>query len=241
MIAAPFVNDEFLRWLDPEKPDYDSARRVIIAAYNLATGSNIDPIWPKDDKRLIPVVIWLNRLEMDGVETCFIIAKRQLTRLFSSCLSSKVSYLAQHYCDICRSSKTIATIPIRIRSRSHQASTPAVKAAFKKAISHRLVSAHRYARERLCVHITVACSNSSRTIDLDNAAKLLLDSMKGTVFEDDSQVDHLSILRVRACGEEDYLYLHIGSSTVNEHHDLVFAGVHHSWAGQAPLNLEEFM
>ena len=240
MAIASFLNDEFIQWLAQENPDYERARAAIIVAYNQETNSNLDPFGAKDDVQLIAVVAWLNRLETNDIETGFWARRPKLTRLFSTCISSKINYLAQHHCDLCRCDFPIETIPIRIRPRSHQAATPAIKVAFKKAIAQRLGNSHNYAKARLCIHIVVACGRSSRTGDLDNVAKLLLDAMKGTVFDDDCQVDHLSILRVRDAGEEDYIYLHIGRSTLNDHRDMVFVGTHHSWAGQPPVNLDDF-
>lgn len=242
MGTAPFVTEEFLGWLNPERPDYESARKAVILAYNSETGANVDPSVPSDDKSLIPIVYWLNRLQCDGVDTWFYARRPMLTRQFYSSILSKVMSLGQFYCDICRSSTTIVTIPIRIRPRSHQAASPKVKAAFKRALEQRLGTAHNYSLQRLCIHMTVACRQSSRTGDLDNIAKLLLDSMKNIVFEDDGQVDHLNVLRVQCCGDEDYLILRIGGSTLNQHRDVIYAGAEaHSWAGRPPLDLEDFM
>jgi Holliday junction resolvase RusA-like endonuclease len=242
MTPAPFLTDDFIRWLDPECPEYERARVAIIHAFNSETNGVIDPLCAPNSPELIEVVAWLNKLEIDGVETGFRMRRSKLRRLFSACLSSKVVWLAQHNCDLCDLDLPIVTIPIRIRPRSYQASKTKIKNAFKSAIATRLANFHKFSESRLCIHIVIVCGESSRsTGDVDNIAKLMLDAMKGVVFDDDRQVDHLSVLRVRECGDEDYVYLHIGRSTLNQHRDVLFAGVHHSWAVGAPINLDEYL
>lgn len=241
MTSAPFLTDDFVSWLDPERPEYEKAREAIIGAYNNETNSNINPACATNSVELVKVVAWLNKLEMDGVDTGFWASQPKLKRLFSACLSSKVNWLAQHYCDLCDLELPIVTIPIRIRPRSHQASNAKIKRAFKSAIANRLTNSHKYLDCRLCIHLVVVCGKSSKsTGDVDNIAKLMLDAMKGVVFNDDWQVDHLSILRVQDCGEEDYVYLHIGQSRLNQHRNVLFAGVNQSWGVEA-ASLDEYL
>lgn len=241
MKTAPFVTENFLADIAPDTPNYERARIAIIVAYNTATGNSISPNTAYDDPSLIPVIAWLNQLE-DTEETAFWIRRPKLTRMFSACLSSKLNAISQFHCDICRSGFPIGIIPIRIQPRSHQAAIPAVKAAYKKAIASRLANTHNFQSSRLCIHIVLAIGQASKTGDIDNAAKLLLDSMKGVVFNDDKQVDHLSIVRFHTSGDEDFLFVRISDSTLNEHRDVLYSGLHHSWAGiQEPVDLDDYI
>jgi Holliday junction resolvase RusA-like endonuclease len=241
MKTAPFVTDNFLADIDPNAPNYERARTAIIVAYNTATGNSISPKTARDDPSLIPVVVWLNQLE-PSEHTAFYMRRPRLTRMFSACLSSKLSAISQFDCDICRCGFPIVIIPIRIQPRSHQAATSDVKVAFKKAIASRLTNTHNFQSSRLCIHIVLAIGRSSKTGDVDNAAKLLLDSMKGVVFNDDEQVDHLSIVRSRTNGDEDFLFVRITDSTLNEHRDVLYAGQHHSWTGlQETIDLDDYI
>ena len=240
MKLAPFVTDDFLAAINPDAPDYERARAAIITAYNAATGNSVSLNTPQDDVSLLPVVKWLNQLE-PAEETGFRSRRPRLTRMFSACLSSKLNAIAQYHCDICQCGFPIVVIPIRIQPRSHQAASPDIKAAFKKAIASRLAKTHDFASSKLCIHIVLSVGRSSKTGDIDNVAKMLLDSMKGVVFNDDRQVDHLTVVRVKNGGDEDFVYLRISDSTLNEHRDVLYSGQHYSWAGQEPIDLDDYI
>ena len=61
-------------------------------------------------------------------------------------------------------------------------------------------SSARMIAGRVCVDFTLhprmtKTGASKRTVDLDNACKLALDSMQGVLFADDSQIDVLTVRR----------------------------------------------
>ena len=241
MCKAPFLTDEFFKELTLECPNYDFIRTKIIDAYNTTTNSNLDVNLPKDSADLLKVVSWLGNLECSEIETGFILKLPKLRRIFSDCISSKINFLGQQYCNQCKLDFPISTIPIRITPKSHQASKPKIKQAFKQAIKSRLVNSHNYLDARVCISILVICGKKSQSGDLDNIAKLLLDSMKGVIFNDDEQIDHLNIMRINDNSNEDYIIIHVGKSHLNEHQDVLYAGTNHSWAGQEPINLENYL
>ena len=115
------------------------------------------------------------------------------------------------------------------------------KRAFKRAIRHRLSETHHYADNRLCIHITFVIGKKSNQRDVDNMAKLLLDGLQGQMMEDDNQIDHLSLLRLTWKGDEEYIFLHVRESNINRHDDVLYHSMHHSWAGQEELLLDNFI
>ena len=157
-------------------------------------------------------------------------------------LSDKANWLAQQRCHVCHPTSPISVIPIRIRPESWQALDSIDKAAFKAALSHRLSkSPNIKAQEgRVCLTFLFVCSARRRARDLDNMAKLVMDSIKGIVMGDDQNVDHLSLMRLTHEGEEEYVTFRISASNINNHVDVVHTELRHSWAGAEPLKIEDF-
>jgi Holliday junction resolvase RusA-like endonuclease len=157
-------------------------------------------------------------------------------------LSDKASWLAQQRCHVCHPDCPISVISLRIRPELWQALTSINKAAFKAALSHRLSeSPHIKAQQgRVCLTFLFVCSARRRTRDLDNMAKLIMDSIKGIVMGDDRDVDHLNLMRLTHEEEEEYVTFRISASNINNHGDVVHTKLRHSWAGAEPLKIEDF-
>lgn len=49
----------------------------------------------------------------------------------------------------------------------------------------------------ICASVVAIQAGSVRVIDVDNAAKAIIDTMTGIVFPDDRQIEHLSVSRLR--------------------------------------------
>lgn len=52
----------------------------------------------------------------------------------------------------------------------------------------------------ICASVVAVQAGPAGVIDVDNAAKAILDTMKGIVFPDDRQIEHLSVSRLRHPG-----------------------------------------
>ena len=157
-------------------------------------------------------------------------------------LSDKANWLAQQGCHVCHPASPISVIPLRIRPESWQALDSIDKAAFKAALSHRLSrSPHIKAQEgHICLTFLFVCSARRRARDLDNMAKLVVDSIKGIVMGDDRDVDHLNLMRLTHEGEDEYVTFRISASNINNHGDVVHTELRHCWAGAEPLKIEDF-
>lgn len=157
-------------------------------------------------------------------------------------LSGKASWLSQAGCHICKPNGPTSIIPLRIAPQSWQSLDSVDKSAFKAAIAHRLANSSHIVRRdgRICLAILFVCSATRRIKDLDNMAKLLMDSIKGKVMGDDRDVDHLSLIRLNHEGDEEYVVFRICSSTINTHTDVADLSLRHSWAGAESLRIEDF-
>lgn len=157
-------------------------------------------------------------------------------------LSDKARWLSQQPCHVCNPGFPISIIPLRIRPESWQTLGSLNKSAFKAAVSNRLSnSPHTETQDgSICLTILFICSASRRVKDLDNMAKLLMDSIKGIVMGDDRNVDHLNLMRLTHEGEEEFVFIQISGSNINDHSDVVHLEMRHSWAGAEPLKIEDF-
>lgn len=200
--------------------------------YEEVTGA----VWSSDEG-----VAWLMKNYEHLIDGIY--SKRPVThKSVHITLSDKASWLYQSYCRLCHPDSVISNIPLRIRPESWQALDSVNKAAFKAALAHRFSQRPHLRRHngRICLTFLFVCSATRRIRDVDNMAKLLMDSMKGYVMEDDRDVDHLNIMRLVHEGDEEYIGVQIAESNINDHSDVVEASLRHSWAGAEPLDLEAF-
>jgi Holliday junction resolvase RusA-like endonuclease len=179
-------------------------------------------------------VIWLNK---NYTHLDLFTKTPRLEKSAHITLSDKVSWLAQQPCHVCNPDPPIRVIPLRIEPESGQSLTPKNKRAFKAAIVKRLSDGpHHGARyDRVCLTLLFVCSASRNVRDVDNVAKLVMDSIKGIIMGDDRDVDHLNSMRFTHEGEEEYIYVRVSNSNINNHSDVVHTEMMHSWAGAEPL------
>jgi Holliday junction resolvase RusA-like endonuclease len=245
MLTPPRYSPELLNELQKDWPDPIFVRKEIFLAYNRDNAASQISNAPTRDE-LDQVVSWLNK-EDEPLLTYFLKRRSVLMPAFSTSLSSKVSLLSQFNCPICRTSDGLFPVeifPIQIPPVSKQvvSQKKGYRAAFELAIKHRFSKkeASFSKDDRLCVMIVFVTSRKRRTKDLDNMAKAMLDAVKGVLFGDDRSIDHLNLLRL-VSEDEEYVYLNIRKTKINEHHDVLSKHMHHSWAGAETLNLEDFL
>jgi hypothetical protein len=66
-------------------------------------------------------------------------------------------------------------------------------------------------------------------------AKILMDALKGVIMEDDRYVDHLRLTRLANNGGEEYVYVRISNSNLNDHSDVAGNVLLHEWGGMGHL------
>jgi Holliday junction resolvase RusA-like endonuclease len=158
-------------------------------------------------------------------------------------LSDKANWLSQRHCHLCEADSPISIIPLQINPESWQSLSSIDKRAFKKAIRTRLFehkSQHEPLNGRICLSFLFVCKKSRKVRDIDNMAKLFMDSIKGVLMGDDREVDHLNLMRLTHDGDEEYLTVKISTSSINLHNDVVLAKFRHAWADPRPLRIEDY-
>jgi Holliday junction resolvase RusA-like endonuclease len=234
---ASFSEDTFQRALERDTRDIDYVRSKVVDEYNKATGFNLSLSLKSDDPAWREVVRWLNGLDHVG----FVRRTPTLEWLVHSSMSAKINRIAQWHCVFCNTGFPSLVLPVRIKALSYQSTTPKVRAAFKRALKDYLKEKHDFAEKSVCLHITVAIGSSSRIADLDNIAKLFLDALKGSLFRDDRQVEHLSIVRIRTRETEDYVYVRVTPINQTKDDDVLFAKTDHIWAVGDAIDLNNYL
>ena len=72
-------------------------------------------------------------------------------------------------------------------------------------------------------------------------AKLFMDSVKGIIMGDDKDVDHLDIIRLTHNAAEEFVWIRIATSDINDKFNVVVPELQHSWAGAEPIDISEYL
>jgi len=197
------------------------------------------------DKEAGDLVRWFNKMCLQNLDLFELKMERVEVKVprLSTDIADKVNMLSQYHCPICHDSGfPILIIPIRISPQSKQAMAAKKRAAFELAVSeyiHR--SKDKFSiKDRFCLHIVFVLGCSSRDKDLDNMAKALLDALKGSLFGDDLNIDHLSLLKIRHDYEDDYIMVNIRRSNINSTDDLLAPYTHVVW-GRDKIDLDDYI
>jgi Holliday junction resolvase RusA-like endonuclease len=231
--------------LQSDSLDYVEIRAELVRIYNQHHGTRLSTQEGISEDEYISLIRWIRQTDYGTfLSICRRIDKSSSVAIYSLTLSEKISSLAQFHCPICGVSFPVSIIPIRIQPLSYQSSPARLHNAFKRAIAFRLrraQSEQSYFGKRLCVHTVFVTSLKLKEKDVDNMAKLFMDSLQGVLFENDKLVDHLSLMKIRHNEDEEYIFLNIRESKLNNHIDVLLPKLNHSWAGDEFLDLEQFM
>ena len=88
-----------------------------------------------------------------------------------------------------------------------------MREAFKRAITADLERKHfdfsEFAQQTAMRRLTFVVADGRRTADVDNLAKNLLDALQGFAYDNDRQVDHLDLVRLRSRSTEEFMTVRI--------------------------------
>ena len=226
--------------------DIRKIKDEIYYLYRQETDVILDPE-NMSDEEAGDFVRWFNKKCLENLNLFELKIERVEVKVprLSTDIADKVNILSQYHCPICRDSGfPILIIPIRISPQSKQAmaAVPKKRAAFELAVSeyiHR--SKDKFAiNDRFCLHIVFVLGCNSRDKDLDNMSKALLDALKGSLFGDDLNIDHLSLLKIRHGYEDDYIMVNIRRSNINSTDDLLAPYSHVVW-GRDKIDLDDYL
>ena len=141
-------------------------------------------------------------------------------------MAAKLSWLRDSPCTVCPSTTWLETFPIGFPPWSHQKARD-VGPALRRAIETTEPYASHYADRPsltvpLCIRIVFVLGDKARMKDCDNMAKGLLDGLQGLLFSDDSQIEHLDLMKMRNTGSTaGHILVRCATTSVNDHHDVI--------------------
>jgi Holliday junction resolvase RusA-like endonuclease len=246
MGCEPLQKAEVVAALEMRQVDVANVKRLVVESFNEQTGAPValNKAGFLDEADARRLVTWL--------ADCGHLLFREypfLTTPVHTDVGSKAIRLSQQVCPTCYFSAREGNhvdFAIRIKPESPQSTgmTPARIAAYKEAIlSHLKTKTSDFAfggEARLCVRVIFVLDRKRRA-DLDNLAKATVDGFQGAVFDNDRQIDHLSLIRLTGDLDEDYVKVHIHQTSLNDGSDVMFAGSLVKLVGGAALNLDDFL
>lgn len=224
-----------------QSPNGHAGLTKILSTYEESTGRVLSRPTPTENE-LLDVVQWID--EVGDIE--YRRVSIAIPDIYSS-LTSKVNILGQFRCPICSTKEVefpTKIIPIRITPVSKQAIGQQSKkrAAFERAIRYRFKGhvTPLPIDQSVCLLLVFVVRDRGQQKDLDNMAKALIDAVKNILFGDDRKIDHLNIIRIKS-PDEEFVYLNIRQTKLNQHDEVLVPRMLHSWCGEKPLNIEDFI
>ena len=231
-----------LNELNSESPDYLKVKRDVIEAFCKEHNYKINSIDEIPLETQDEISRWLNRKYPDISNFIKYVPVSKF--IFGSSLSSKISTISQFHCPQCDGKHPVIIFPIKIPPISYQTQKTKLRNAFKRAIRSYFSNkknSHYFGKNRICLQLVFINGLSTKEKDVDNMAKLLVDSFEEILYKNDRQIDHLNLMKIRWDGDEEYVYVNIRQSTLNNHNNVLFDKIFHNWAGQKLLKIEKYI
>ena len=225
--------DRALAAFDPASdPTTAEVLATVVAAFNTDTGGalNAEQLSQTERRHLRD---WLTSLAMGDASSGAGSLVRRRSRLDHFPLyadtASKIGWLTQHPCYVCKGEHGPRTLPIEIEPWSHQSSRATAARLHAKILD--LIAwnpAYRDAfnplpREtQVCLRLVFVLADKVSMKDCDNLAKGLLDAFEGILYENDRRVAHLDIYRLEKSGTTTgHVMVRCASTVVNDHKDVI--------------------
>jgi len=236
--------------MNKEHPDVPWLRRWMLDNYAAQNGAQIR-VEDATPSQLTNLAHWLAFQEVNDGTGTLRRRWRRLDHVLYSDYSAKVSAISQRHCFICSGGRPIDDLfprgryTVRITPISRQASKSkpgmfkAFQAAFEKRFSARPVDIGKTGR--VCIALTFVLSAKKRDKDVDNMSKAILDAFSRAVGFDDKFVHHLDVMKLIFPITEEYVYIRVAPSALNEHGDVIAPVFHQSWAGMQKIDMADYL
>lgn len=174
--------------------------------------------------------------------------------VFYGTYADKAGIIAQRRCHICSIGRPmdemipIHTLSLRSTPISRQAAGPGVFKAFKRALRAYFSERERNNAPidlgptgRIYMSFTFILNEHNNNKDLDSMTKALLDALAQALKFNDRHVHHLNVAKLIFAGIEEYVFVHLAPSALNEHSDVMASIMNISWPGRDRIDLADFM
>lgn len=221
--AVHLANDpQFRAAISEDLPDLEAIRSTIIDAYIAATGVT--------DPDLRSVGAWFAdvcRAYDSRVQGGISVERPILRRVMSSSISRKAEHLMARPCRQCDmySQTEYILFFVDVPPSSHQSNDSTARRAFREDIEAKLKQRNfdfsDFMTEQLCVAVTFVIAEGRRSRDVDNLAKNLLDALQGFAYDNDRQIDHLDLLKLRSRSAEEFIRVRIARTNIDGVRDVI--------------------
>lgn len=219
---------DLLTALTDRSLDLSRVRQLVLRAFRrtLSAGHASTPT----DDELADCAAWLRRIAAEGnlheIGFGFLTMVPSARSSLYVTMADKVTLLAQRSCSICPASSQgpgRAIVPVLLPPRSFRNLERGYVAALREAFRNRQPPVPKdFFESKLCIALTFVLSPDRRKLDVDNLAKLLLDGMTGSLYRDDSQIDHLDVAKITVDSSQlEHAIVHVRHSTLNDHQDVL--------------------
>ncbi len=231
-MAADMLDRALAAFGPTEDPTTADVLAAVVKAFNSDTGGALEAAHLSPaDRRLLRD--WLTTLAMaDGTSGAGLLLRAR-SRLghfpLYADMGSKISWLTQHPCYVCRGERGPRTLPVEIEPWSHQVSRPTGAQLREKILG--LIARNPAYRDafdplprnvQVCRRFVFVLADKVTMKDCDNLAKGLLDAFEGILYENDRQVAHLDIYRLEKSGTmTGHVMVRCAATTVNDHADVI--------------------
>ncbi|MFI7359741.1 RusA family crossover junction endodeoxyribonuclease [Streptomyces avidinii] len=204
------LSEEFAKLTDQDPPAEHV--QAVVRAYTEDTGE------PLGKPATAEQVQHMRRWMMAALGDFFAIVLRRQTTLqpvvhFDA--ATKASWLQQTSCCQCRTlgddDRAAHPISFSIPVRPFTKQNAKTKTLIHNAVRAELVRTQNRRQDvdawknvAICATVVAVQPHNTNIIDVDNAAKAILDTLSGILFPDDRQIQHLSVSRLNAPGTTGY-------------------------------------
>ena len=221
--AVRLANDsQFRRAISGDHPDLEAIRETVTQAYIAATGID-DPDLSAVSRWFMNVCQAYDQRVSGGIS----VERPILRRVMSANISWKANHLMSRPCRQCDMYSQVPFMAffLNIPPQSRQASDTEKRHAFNEAIAADLKSKNfdfsDFTTAYLCVAITFVVANGRPRSDVDNLAKNLLDGLQDFAYENDRQIDHLDLLRLRSRSTEEFISVRLACTDIDNVRDVI--------------------
>ena len=232
--------DEVHVQMNKECPDVLWLRRWTLDNYADQSGIHLQPE-NATPAQLANLAHWLAFQDSNNGAGTLRRRFQRLDHVLYSNYSVKAIAVSQRHCSICHGGRPLedlfpfGTYAVRITPISRQASKSeigmfkAFQAAFAERFSGRPIDIGKTGRGCMALTFVLKHERDKRwSRDVDNMAKAVMDAFSRAVGFDDKIVHHLDVIKLIFPAAEEYMYIRIAPSALNEHGDVVASTFHQS-------------
>lgn len=184
-------------------------RKIVLDAYNEEHGTTLSLADAFEGASSEDVLLWYRKTGGSAVR---FLALGAFGMPLHDDLGSSINLLAQRHCNVCTLNFPILVIPLPVAPQSHQSMDGVNRAQYRAGVVSALTKRERHKIDfpiRCCMSITFALHNLNgrRWKDLANMAKCTVDATIGLLIDNDEQIDHLDLAKVRHSHQDECMFL----------------------------------